>query len=146
MNINNKNWNKCAELLNEMAKEAEWDKAKTMPYNEMTDKVTNSVQAVLGRYGFDSEDKIKVFMDFFYTLTNKLYAKLKKYWLNGTLDTRIEGLSDDGFHYFLTDILAHGYDAYCEVMEDWTAAYKYKDYEEGFTYCIFDYSTNKIKL
>lgn len=139
MNINNKNWNKCAELLNVIAKEAEWDKAKSMPYNESTDIVTDKVQAVLERYGFNSEDKLAVFEDFFYTLMNKLYNKLEKYWLNGTLGKKIGGLSDDGFHYFLTDILAHGYDAYCEVMKDWTVAYKYKNYHEGFDYYIFDY-------
>ena len=139
MKKNNKNWKVCAELLNEISKEAEWDKAKSMPYSESTDIVTDKVQAVLGRYGFDNEDKIKVFEDFFYTLMDRLYNKLEKYWLNGTLSTRIAGLSDDGFHYFLTDILAHGYDAYCEVMEDWTAAYKYKNYHEGLDYYIFDY-------
>lgn len=139
MKKNNKNWKVCAELLNEISKEAEWDKAKMMPYSESTDIVTDKVKAVLGRYGFDNEDKIKVFEDFFYTLMDRLYNKLEKYWLNGTLSTRIVGLSDDGFHYFLTDILAHGYDAYCEVIEDWTAAYKYEDYEEGFDYYIFDY-------
>lgn len=139
MKKNNKNWKVCAELLNEISKEAEWDKAKSMPYNESTDIVTDKVKAVLGRYGFDNEDKIKVFEDFYYTLYSRLYNKLEKYWLNGTLSERIVGLSDDGFHYFLNDILAHGYDAYCEVIEDWTAAYKYKDYEEGFEYCIFYY-------
>lgn len=139
MRKNNKNWNECAEILNEIAKEAEWDKAKMMSYDEGTDIVTDKVQAVFERYGIDTEDKLAVFEDFFYTLMNRLYDKLEKYWLNGTLDTRIGGLSDDGFHYFLTDILAHGYGAYCEVMNDWAEVYKYKDYKEGFEYCIFDY-------
>ena len=68
----------CAELLNEISKEAEWDKAKSMPYSESTDMVTDKVQAVLGRYGFNNEDKIKVFEDFYYTLYSRLYNKLEK--------------------------------------------------------------------
>lgn len=139
MNINNKNWNKCVKILCEIANEAEWDKLKSLSFNERTDIVTDKVQAVLERYGFDNEDKINIFEDFFYTLMNKLYNRLYKKWVSGKLEFEMGFISDDSYRYLLTDILAHGYGAYCEVMEDWTAVYKYKDYEEGFEYCIFDY-------
>lgn len=136
MNKNNKNWNECAELLNVIAKDAKWDKAK-LPYYEVNiEVVTERVKKTTARYGFNTPKKYDIFTDFYSTLEGHLYKKLMNHWLNGTLTDGMY-MGDDNYSDFINEILAHGYDAYCEVMEDWTAAKKYvDDYRESFRYCL----------
>lgn len=136
MKKNNKNWNVCAELLNKIAKNAEWDKAKIGRYNVMIETVTDRVKKTTEENGFNTPKQYEMFTDFYGTLYGRLYNKLEKYWLNGRL-TDGEFMSDDSFMDFLEEILGHGYDAYCEIMEDWTVAKKYVDiYVENFGYCL----------
>lgn len=132
MNRNNKNWDSCVWLLNEITTNAQWDKNKFTLHKKVSVKVLETMEV----NGWNTPEKCEVFLDFYYTLYGRLYSKLKKYWLNGTL-TDGDWMSDDSFMDFRHDILAHGYNAYCEVMEDWTAAKKYvKNYVECFGYCL----------
>lgn len=149
MNKNNKNWNECVELLNEICSgKGSWANALRMSstIEEVISTVTEKAKKAAEKYGFTTIEKYDIFMDFYNTLYSRLYDKLEKYWLNGTLDTRIAGLSDDGFHYFLNNILGYGYFAYCEVMKDWKNAFNYRNYSEGFDYCFeFMYEHNIIE-
>ena len=138
MNRNNKNWDACVWLLNEITANAQWDENKftCKNYETLHKKVSEKVLETMEVTGWNTPEKCEVFLDFYYTLYGRLYSKLEKYWLNGTL-TDGDWMGDDSFMDFRHDILAHGYNAYCEVMEDWTAAKKYvKNYVECFGYCI----------
>ena len=138
MNKNNKNWEVCVELLNEITTNAQWDKNKFTcnDYIDLSRKVSLKVFETMEVNGWNTPEKCKVFTDFYDTLHYRLIEKLKKYWFNGTLlDGKYRG--DDDLYYFTDDILSHGYDVYCEVMEDWTAAKRYtRTYFEGFSYCF----------
>lgn len=139
MNKNNKNWNECVEILNEICSgKGSWADAlaKSSTIEEVYSTVEEKAKKVTEKHGFTTNEKYDIFMDFYDTLYSRLYDKLEKYWLNGTLGTKIWGLSDDGFHYFLNNIIGHGYDAYCEVMKDWKNAFHYRDYVESFNYCL----------
>lgn len=146
MNKNNKNWNECVEILNEICNgKGGWADALKYSMDEVS-TVTEKAKKVAEKHGFTTIKKYDIFMDFYNTLYSRLYDKLEKYWLNGTLDTKIRGLSDDGFHYFLNHIIGHSYNAYCEVMKDWKNAFHYCNYFEGFEYCFeFMYEHNIIK-
>lgn len=136
MNKNNKNWNECVEMLNEICSgEGSWEYALKYSMNEVS-TVTEKVKEVAENHDFTTIEKYDIFMDFYDTLYSRLYKKLEKYWLNGTLNTKIRGLSDDGFNDFLNHIIGHGYDAYCEVMKDWKNAFHYRNYWESFYYCF----------
>ena len=138
MKKNNKNWEVCVELLNEITTNAQWDKNKFTceDYDNFRNIVEEKVLETMEVNGWNTPEKCKIFLDFYYTLYGRLYSKLEKYWLNGSL-TDGKYMGDDSFMDFRHDILAHGYNAYCEVMEDWTAAKKYvKNYVESFGYCL----------
>jgi len=138
MKKNNKNWEVCVELLNEITTNAQWDKNKFTceDYDSFRNIVETKVLETMEAKGWNTPEKCKTFLDFYYTLYHRLYSKLEKHWLNGTL-TDGDWMGDDSFMDFRHDILAHGYNAYCEVMEDWTAAKKYvKNYVECFGYCL----------
>ena len=144
MNKNNKNWNECVAVLNEICNgKGSWANAKAncSRVDKLISTVTEKAKEVAEKYGFTTIEKYDIFMDFYDTLYSRLYKKLEKYWLTGRLSTRIDGLSDDGFCYFLHNIIGHGYDAYCEVMKDFKNAFNYSDYCEGFDYC-FDFMYN----
>lgn len=134
MNKNNKNWNECVAVLNEICNgKGSWADAKAK-----CSIVREKAKKVAEKHGFTTIEKYDIFMDFYDTLYLRLFNQLEKHWLSGRLSTRIDGLSDDGFCYFLHNIIGHGYDAYCEVMKDWKNAFNYSDYYEGFDYC-FDF-------
>ncbi len=136
MRKNNKYFKACADLLNVIAKNVKWDDVKENPYEEMLDNATSIVSATMKEYGFDSDEKHEIFLDFYDTLHSRLYNKLENKWLSNRLTD--DWMSDDGYHYFLNEILAHGYDAYEAVMKNWEEAKKYaNDYDEGFEYCIY---------
>ena len=138
MNKNNKNWEVCVELLNEITTNAQWEKNvfTCKKYETLHKKVSAKVLETMEKNGWNTPEKCKVFTDFYDTLHGRLMDKLKRYWLNGSL-TDGKYMGDDDFYYLTDDILSHGYDVYCEVMEDWTVAKRYiYTYFEGFSYCI----------
>ena len=143
MKKNNKNWNECVAVLNEICNgKGSWANAKAN-----CSIVREKAKKVAEKYGFTTIEKYDIFMDFYDTLYSRLYNQLEKHWLSGRLSTRIDGLSDDGFCDFLHNIIGHGYDAYCEVMKDWKNAFNYSDYYEGFDYCfnfMYEYKFTNI--
>lgn len=147
MKKNNKNWNECVAVLNEICNgKGSWANVKANCSTNCS-IVREKAKKVAEKHGFTTIDKYDIFMDFYDTLYSRLYNQLEKHWLSGRLSTRIDGLSDDGFCYFLHNIIGHGYDAYCEVMKDWKNAFNYSDYYEGFHYCfnfMYEYKFTNI--